>query len=460
MTSAPTYADHDVTVGGLKLHYQEWGDAKAPPILMLHGFGVSGHMFDEFADRVKDRYRLIALDQRGHGDSDWSEPGDYSRDAFVDDVEGFRKELKLENFILVGHSMGGLNAVSYTARHPERVTALVLVDVGPEAAKDGVDNIIRFTRGPDELEFEQFVEMAHQFNQRRTIENIRERMRHRLKPSESGKYTWKFDKRFRQPESPLRVGSEMTNDEVWQLYRDIRVPTLLVRGAESDVLTQDTAERAVREMRRARLKVVAGAGHSVPGDNPDDFSAVVTEFLTDVEHGRFGPDVSVDLPPLERLVTATDRRRQSPGAGAIIAAAAGAVVVIGLSAWLLKSLFGSKKAAKRKLPDVDIADTASRRADLATSLGQAGARGAQQAVSAIREADLGAKATPLAQAAEPIVKKAREKARPRKKRSKIGTAMTIGRYAIVGARLVGAARKRQARGRGRTGHRRRGLLRR
>lgn len=457
MTSAATYADHDVTVGDLKLHYQEWGDAKSPPILMLHGFGVSGHMFDEFAERVKDRYRLIALDQRGHGDSDWSEPGDYSRDAFVDDAEGFRKALKLESFILIGHSMGGLNAVSYTVQHPERVTALVLVDVGPEAAKEGVDNIVRFTRGPDELEFEQFVEMAHQFNQRRTIENIRERMGHRLKPSESGKYTWKFDKRFRQPDSPLRVGSEMTNDEVWQLYRDVRVPTLLVRGAESDVLTQDTAERAVREMRRARLKVVAGAGHSVPGDNPDDFSAVVTEFLTDAEHGRFDPDVSVDLPPLEKLVTATDRRKQGPGAGALIAAAAGAVVVIGLGAWLLKNLLSSKKsAAKRTVPDLDIADTSSRMADLATSLGQAGARGARQAVSAAREADLSARAAPVVVPTKPTVKKAR----PRKKRSKIGTAMTIGRYAIVGARLVGAARKRQARGRGRAGHKRRGLLRR
>src|SRR5690349_2646212 len=137
--------EKDVLVGGLRLHYQEWGNASAPAIVMLHGFGVSGHMFDEFAERMENDYHLIAIDQRGHGDSDWSHEGDYSRVAFVADLEGFVRELGLERFILVGHSMGGLNAVAYTVKSPVRVRALVLVDVGPEAAKEGVDNIIRFT---------------------------------------------------------------------------------------------------------------------------------------------------------------------------------------------------------------------------------------------------------------------------------------------------------------------------
>src|SRR6188508_2837367 len=135
------YLEHNAAVGNLKLSYQEWGNPNAEPILMLHGFGVSGHMFDEFADRMQDRYRLIALDQRGHGDSDWSEEGDYTRNSFVEDVEGFRKALGLDRFILVGHSMGGLNAVTYVNRYPAHVRALVLVDVGPESAKEGVDNI-------------------------------------------------------------------------------------------------------------------------------------------------------------------------------------------------------------------------------------------------------------------------------------------------------------------------------
>jgi pimeloyl-ACP methyl ester carboxylesterase len=118
------YLERDVAVDDLKLHYQEWGSTSAPAVLMLHGFGVSGHMFDEFAERMQDQYRLIALDQRGHGDSDWSSDGDYTREAFVADVEGFVAALGLERFILVGHSMGGLNAVSYTVKNPQRVRAL------------------------------------------------------------------------------------------------------------------------------------------------------------------------------------------------------------------------------------------------------------------------------------------------------------------------------------------------
>ncbi|MBK7725127.1 MAG: alpha/beta hydrolase [Dehalococcoidia bacterium] len=319
------YLERSVKVGNLKLSYQEWGNPQAQPIIMLHGFGVSGHMFDEFAGRMQDRYRLIALDQRGHGDSDWAEDGDYTRTAFVEDLEGFRHELGIDRFILMGHSMGGLNSVTYTNRYPQHVSALVLVDVGPESAKEGVDNIVRFTRGPDELEFEEFVELAHRFNQRRTLENIRERMRHRLKPTETGKYTWKFDKRFRQPDSGLRIGGEAANDDSWALFRGVRVPALLIRGSESDVLSQEVAERAASEMPRARLIVIPGAGHSVPGDSPDAFTDGVREFLGDLEHGEFEPAAAA--PPLERLMeehTAASRR----GSSLILLAAAGAAAVL------------------------------------------------------------------------------------------------------------------------------------
>ena len=325
------YADKEVTVNGLALHYQEWGDATAPPILMLHGFGVSGHMFDEFAERMQDRYRLIALDQRGHGDSAWAADGDYTRQTFVDDVEQFRMALGLERFVLLGHSMGGLNAVSYAVEYPQCVQSLVLVDVGPEAAKEGVDNIIRFTRGPDELDFDEFVEMAHRFNQRRTIENIRERMRHRLKPAANGKWTWKFDKRFRAPDNGLRIGSDLTNDQTWALYRGIGAPALLVRGGESDVLSAEVADRCVREMQRARLAVVPGAGHSVPGDSPDTFTEVVREFLADVARGKFEPAVVADPPPLAELVTAQRQRTapRGPSVTTVVLIGAGAAIALG-----------------------------------------------------------------------------------------------------------------------------------
>ncbi len=385
-----TYQDRELVVNGLNLHYQEWGPPNAPVILMLHGFGVSGHMFDEFADRLQERYRLIALDQRGHGDSAWSEDGDYSREAFVNDIEAFRLAMGLSRFVLVAHSMGGLNAVSYANKYPETVSALVLVDVGPESAKEGVDNIIRFTRGPDELEFEEFVEMAHRFNQRRTIENIRERMRHRLKQMPSGKYTWKFDARFRKQDNGLRVGSELSNDEMWKLYRSLRPPTLLIRGSESDVLTSEVADRCVREMQRARLVVVPGAGHSVPGDNPDGFTAAVQAFLDDVDAGVFEPAVEVNLPPLADLVTVQQRaERRRAGSLALIFFGAGALAA------LTGALLLARRSKKREATDdsLEVSDRPASRLHLPSlhvveELSEVGRRGTGRARHLLADVDI------------------------------------------------------------------------
>ncbi|HXU22725.1 MAG TPA: alpha/beta hydrolase [Tepidiformaceae bacterium] len=400
-----SYLERDVPANGLKLHYQEWGSPSAPPIIMLHGFGVSGHMFDEFAERMQDRYHLIALDQRGHGDSDWAADGDYTRQSFVNDLEAFREALDIERFILIGHSMGGLNAVAYTNTHPQRVRALILVDVGPESAKEGVDNIVRFTRGPDELEFEEFVELAHRFNQRRTIENIRERMSHRLKPLEGGKYTWKFDSRFRQQDSGLRIGSELSNDESWNLFRGVVAPTLLIRGAESDVLSPDVADRATREMQRTRLVVVPGAGHSVPGDNPDDFTAAVAEFLRDLDRGAFAPVSAAEPPPLDQLMEehAAARKRGLP-LGSLVIAGIGVVLALAGAGYVLKRRNDQKKrrvSARARdrartavarvpvaaLPALDLEPVRRRAVDLVGDLSVVGRDGVERARRSVQDVD-------------------------------------------------------------------------
>lgn len=397
------YLEHDVTVSGLRLHYQEWGNPSAPAIIMLHGFGVSGHMFDEFADRMQDDFHLIAIDQRGHGDSEWADDGDYSRSAFVNDLDGFAKSLEIDRFILVGHSMGGLNSVSYTVEHPERVRALVLVDVGPESASEGVDNIVRFTRGPDDLEFEEFVQMAHHFNQRRSMENIRERMRHRLRPTENGKYTWKFDKRFREKDSGLRIGSELSNDETWQLFRRVTVPTLLVRGADSDVLTEEVAQRAAREMPRTRLVVVPSAGHSVPGDNPDDFTSAVREFLGDLQAGHFEPVAASEPPPLQQLLQEHEAAsRRGPGLGAMVLGGIGAVLALAGVGYVWRrrkaeqkrrTIRGRAQSVAQHIPAVqvpvvDLDAARQRAASLAAGLSEAGRGSLAVARRNIHDVDL------------------------------------------------------------------------
>ena len=443
MVTATSYQEKTASVGSLTLNYQEWGESTGPAVLMLHGFGVSGHMFDEFAERAAGKFRLIALDQRGHGDSDWSEDGDYSREAFVSDVEGFRQALGLDSFILVGHSMGGLNAVAYTAQHPSRVRALVLVDVGPESAREGVENIVRFTRGPDMLEFDEFVEMAHRFNPRRSLENIRDRMRHRLKEAENGKWTWKFDSRFRDKESSLRIGSEQSNDETWQLFRSIATPTLLVRGAESDVLTQEIAERVVREMPNARLVLVPGAGHSVPGDNPDDFTAAVREFVEEVQQGQFTPESGIEPLPLEALVESNGHHRR-PGMLTFIAAGAAAVLAIGGATYLVRRNRQQSKERKartalarsRQVAHVpttaELEATRERMTELAADLALLGRHRASEAVQALRETDLSPARKQVGRVSRLVGKRARKI--DRKKLKKRGdSAATFSR---VGALLL------------------------
>jgi esterase len=131
MAAPTTVSDKFVTVNGLRLHYLEWAKVGAPVLLMLHGLRGTAHGWDGVAGPLADRFHIYALDQRGRGDSDWAPNAEYRADAYVSDIEQLVENLGLERFILVGHSMGGSNTILYTARHPERVIAAVIEDMGP-----------------------------------------------------------------------------------------------------------------------------------------------------------------------------------------------------------------------------------------------------------------------------------------------------------------------------------------
>ena len=272
--------DRWTRVGDLTLHYLDWGTAGRPPVLLLHGGAQTAHSWDEFARAIRDRYQVIALDQRGHGDSDWAPDADYSGPAFLHDLEGFLDHLGWDRFTLLGLSMGGINAITFAGTHPERVAQLVIVDVGPEINRAGVEAIRRFVSGgPEEIDsFDDFVAMAHRFNPRRSIENIRERLSHNLRQQPNGKWTWKFDKIFRDPERVRPRDSAA----LWELVGKIRAPSLVVRGEQSDVLDPEVAQRMAAILPAGRVVTIPGAGHSVMGDNPPAFRAAVEEFF--VEH--------------------------------------------------------------------------------------------------------------------------------------------------------------------------------
>src|SRR5262249_39823168 len=130
---------HELTLNGLRFHYLDWGNDDAEPLLLLHGFTGHAHVWDYVAGELRDDFRVVALDQRGHGDSEHADL--YGSVPMVDDLAAFVDALALEHFALLGQSMGGINAFIYTAEHGDRVKRLVLGDIGPEIAPAGITRI-------------------------------------------------------------------------------------------------------------------------------------------------------------------------------------------------------------------------------------------------------------------------------------------------------------------------------
>src|SRR6266540_6577460 len=129
MTRDTKPLDNTLDANGLPLHYLDWGNEAAPPMLLLHGFSGHAHTWDIFARAMCDQFRVLALDQRGHGDSDWAKDGAYGVDDHAADIGAFQDRLALGPLVLVGLSMGGRNAIRYTASHPGKVEQLVIVDI-------------------------------------------------------------------------------------------------------------------------------------------------------------------------------------------------------------------------------------------------------------------------------------------------------------------------------------------
>src|SRR5207248_2615486 len=158
----------EVQVGGMRLHYLDWGNKHLPPILFLHGGALTAHTWDLVSLALRDEYRCLALDQRGHGDSDWADDADYSIGAQLADTKGFVDKIGLDKFILVGMSLGAINSLAFAIAHPERLSALVIIDAGPEVRRPGSSRIRDFVNEvQDAVSVEAIIEKALKFNPRR-----------------------------------------------------------------------------------------------------------------------------------------------------------------------------------------------------------------------------------------------------------------------------------------------------
>lgn len=270
-----------IDLRGLRFHYLDWGGKGLPVMLCLHGAAQNAHMWDFTALALCTRYRILALDQRGHGDTSWAPDSDYSLDAFIADLDAFINALALENITLVGLSMGGRNAFVYTARYPQQVRALVVADTGPEINRAGSDRIGRFMALEDVLDsFEAFVERNLRHNPLRPEWMVRGSLRHNLVQRPDGRWTWKYDPAFRDPSR--RTRRVVNSEALWEAWRSLKCPVLVVRGEESDVLSPQTAQAMVQALPQCRLVTVPRAGHLIPGDNPRGWEQAITSFLAEV----------------------------------------------------------------------------------------------------------------------------------------------------------------------------------
>jgi len=268
--------DKLIVLNDLRFHYLDWGNDGAPPAVLLHGLSSHAHVWEPLAALLRPRYHVLALDQRGHGDSQWTPP--YTTESYVADLEAFVDALGLGPMLLIGHSMGARNAWVYAARHPQRVERLVIVDIGPEVMPAGVERMRLSTAAPDEFDRpEDALQMMRLANPRPSDELLRLRVYNNLRQLPSGRWTWKYDKALRDFQRAAAAG--LPTAEMWGLLAQIRRPTLIIRGAESDILAADVAERMAQAIPQATLTTIEGAGHTVPADQPAAFEEAIRRFL-------------------------------------------------------------------------------------------------------------------------------------------------------------------------------------
>ena len=275
----------------LELHLLEWSSAGVP-MLLLHGFGNEAHIWDDFSPRVAEHYRVLALDLRGHGESAWDPEGRYDYENHLADLDALTTALGIERMVLVGHSLGGRISMLYAGRNPEKLAGLVIVDSAPELDARGIVRIraeVGEQRDPSFASVAEYENLLAHNYPAATPEALRRMARHGLKQREDGRYVLRMDVAYRVAagaraatldDDVLARREESNQHAMWAALEALSSPTLVVRGAASDILSADVADKMVDEvLADGRLAVVPQAGHSVMTDNPTGFAEVVSEFV-------------------------------------------------------------------------------------------------------------------------------------------------------------------------------------
>ncbi|HEX6421395.1 MAG TPA: alpha/beta hydrolase [Acidimicrobiales bacterium] len=268
---------------GLTLAADAYGPGDGPPVVLLHGGGQTRHAWDGTARLLGDKgWRATTVDLRGHGDSEWAGAGGYTLDAFAADVRAVAAA-QARPPVLIGASLGGLSSLVGIAEAPSGVAVaagLVLVDVAPRLEEEGIARIAEFMLGNLDgfTSLEEVADAVAAYNPHRPRPTDLSGLRKNVRQREDGRWYWHWDPGFLvgQTDEPRSVRNE---DRLEAAARAITVPTLLVRGRQSDVLSEEGARRLLALVPQARYVDVSGAGHMVAGDRNDAFNDALVAFL-------------------------------------------------------------------------------------------------------------------------------------------------------------------------------------
>ena len=265
------YVSRHTVVRRQRFHFLEWGQGGAETVLLLHGGNQSAHSWDLVSLHLADRYHVFALDQRGHGDSEWSREVDYSIAAKAADAAAFIEDQHMGLPVVFGHSMGGQVAMR-ALLSGAKVKGMILVDVGPELSPAGVEIVHNFvTRNVEFDDLDVFLDNVAKYDPYRSREHIARTVKYNMLRRADGKYVSKVDHRRASNQDPAAVRL----DDVAEMH----APVLVIRGAESNVLEPDAAARFVSALPDGRLETVAHAGHNVHSANTRGFLEAVEPFL-------------------------------------------------------------------------------------------------------------------------------------------------------------------------------------
>jgi pimeloyl-ACP methyl ester carboxylesterase len=269
-----------VQANGLQLHYLDFGNPTAPPIICIHGLSGNAHNFDGLAPHLAHRYHVLSLDVRGRGDSAWGAAADYNPVVYVADLDATITALGLGRVSLIGTSMGGIISMIFAGGYPERVERLVLNDIGPEIDPVGLQRITDyFTDAP--TEFRDMTEVAayyranYPFLSNAPDDELFEFVRWAVKPTPEGGLTWKIDPAVR---NIPRTGAAARPIDMWVPYARIQAKMLVIRGAESDILAAATTERMRTVVPGTQAVEIPGVGHA-PTLNEPTATAAIKQFF-------------------------------------------------------------------------------------------------------------------------------------------------------------------------------------